>query len=434
HSCKSKHMLVVSRKLSGLSDLLFNRRSREQEQLEWKHKYTRLEPGKVSPRLPVPKHIIKPPYVDAKSMPEVANEIQLHDAEGIACMRASGQLAARVLDYAGTLVKPGVTTDEIDRAVHEMIIDARAYPSPLGYVGFPKNNSFAGKPDFCLEQRENISHIMPGGVGIIGPDYWEKAKSCTEKYPLPWDGPFLENKGFSAMGKIEAQAGTIPLPGKPDFWSGAAGKHIRTLCPEEVAIRGPDYWEKAKSCTEKPLRGWTHFWKTKDLSCNGKNRSRRQGIHYRCFTKEKEFLSMSNTLHISSESEELSRSTPVLKKSGQVRRKRIIQTKIDKAMAKKDEKESTTELCITSKFVATEDTDLGSKPLAELIDRSKQKRLHSCMQQKLHSCAQIKSSGIIRVEVFPSTVQLPEFVMQVQIHIQMQMQMQIHMQIQIQIS
>jgi methionyl aminopeptidase len=38
-------------------------------------------------------------------------------------MRAAGRLAARVLDFAGTLVRPGTTTDQIDKAVHKMIID-----------------------------------------------------------------------------------------------------------------------------------------------------------------------------------------------------------------------------------------------------------------------------------------------------------------------
>ena len=42
---------------------------------------------------------------------------QIHDAEGIERMRASGLLAAQVLDYAESLVKPGVTTDFIDRKV-----------------------------------------------------------------------------------------------------------------------------------------------------------------------------------------------------------------------------------------------------------------------------------------------------------------------------
>ena len=48
-------------------------------------------------------------------------------------MRASCNLAARVLQHAGSLVKPGVTTDEIDKAVHDMIIANNAYPSPLNY-------------------------------------------------------------------------------------------------------------------------------------------------------------------------------------------------------------------------------------------------------------------------------------------------------------
>ncbi len=50
-------------------------------------------------------------------------------------MRASGRLAARVLEYAGSLVRPGLTTDEIDKAVHAMIVEAGAYPSPLNYGG-----------------------------------------------------------------------------------------------------------------------------------------------------------------------------------------------------------------------------------------------------------------------------------------------------------
>ncbi|GLJ39728.1 hypothetical protein SUGI_0812090 [Cryptomeria japonica] len=153
NSCKSKHLLVVSRKLSGLADLLFNRRSREQEQLEWRHTHTRLKPGKLSPPLPVPDHILKPPYVDSNFVPEVAYGTQIHDAEGISRMRASGQLASRVLDYAGTLVKPGVTTDEIDRAVHQMTIGAGAYPSPLDYGGFLKS--------VCTSVNECICHGIP---------------------------------------------------------------------------------------------------------------------------------------------------------------------------------------------------------------------------------------------------------------------------------
>lgn len=112
-----------------------------------------LKRGKVSPRLPVPDHIKKPPYVGTYKLPELSSEFQIHDSEGVARMRAAGELAARVLEYAGTLVRPSVTTDEIDKAVHQMIMDAGAYPSPLGYGRFPKS--------VCTSVNEVMCHGIP---------------------------------------------------------------------------------------------------------------------------------------------------------------------------------------------------------------------------------------------------------------------------------
>ena len=114
-------------------------------------------------------------------------------------MRASGKLAAQVLEFAGTLVRPGITTDEIDKAVsqsspppnhyhgsvfetiahssqdskltrtinsnvcvflspwpekvHKMILDNKAYPSPLNYGGFPKS--------VCTSVNECVCHGIP---------------------------------------------------------------------------------------------------------------------------------------------------------------------------------------------------------------------------------------------------------------------------------
>lgn len=50
-------------------------------------------------------------------------------------MRKVTVIGRKILDFAGTLVKPGVTTDEIDKLIHEAIISENAYPSPLGYKG-----------------------------------------------------------------------------------------------------------------------------------------------------------------------------------------------------------------------------------------------------------------------------------------------------------
>lgn len=49
--------------------------------------------------------------------------------------------------------QPGIMTDDIDQAVHQMIIDNGAYPSPLGYGGFPKS--------VCTSVNECICHGIP---------------------------------------------------------------------------------------------------------------------------------------------------------------------------------------------------------------------------------------------------------------------------------
>lgn len=64
-----------------------------------------LKRGKVSACLPVPDHIQKPHYVISTLLPEISSEYQIHNAEGIARMRAACKLASQVLDYAGTLVR-----------------------------------------------------------------------------------------------------------------------------------------------------------------------------------------------------------------------------------------------------------------------------------------------------------------------------------------
>lgn len=68
-------------------------------------KRKRLRPGKVSPRRQVPKNIPRPPYVNSMIPAGLVSGPQVHDKKGIECMRASGRLAAQVLQYAGTLVK-----------------------------------------------------------------------------------------------------------------------------------------------------------------------------------------------------------------------------------------------------------------------------------------------------------------------------------------
>ena len=64
-----------------------------------------------------------------------------------------GQLGRAALDLGHKAVKVGVTTDEIDKIVHQFIISNKAYPSPLNYYKFPKS--------ICTSVNEVICHVIP---------------------------------------------------------------------------------------------------------------------------------------------------------------------------------------------------------------------------------------------------------------------------------
>ncbi len=68
-------------------------------------------------------------------------------------MRVACRLAAQALQEAGKAIAPDVTTDEVDRVAHEFLCDHGAYPSTLGYKGFPKS--------LCTSVNEVICHGIP---------------------------------------------------------------------------------------------------------------------------------------------------------------------------------------------------------------------------------------------------------------------------------
>ena len=111
-----------------------------------------LVPGVVSPRRPVPAHIVRPEYVD-KPMPAPYKGSYVQDAETIERMRVAGNLAARAMAAVAAHIAPGVTTDELDRIGHEFLCDHNAYPSTLGYRHFPKS--------LCTSINEVICHGIP---------------------------------------------------------------------------------------------------------------------------------------------------------------------------------------------------------------------------------------------------------------------------------
>ncbi|WP_275628948.1 type I methionyl aminopeptidase [Pseudomonas sp. 273] len=79
--------------------------------------------------------------------------VTIKTPEDIEKMRIAGRLAAEVLEMIGEHVKPGVTTDELDRICHDYIVNVQqAIPAPLNYKGFPKS--------ICT----SINHVVCHGI------------------------------------------------------------------------------------------------------------------------------------------------------------------------------------------------------------------------------------------------------------------------------
>ena len=80
--------------------------------------------------------------------------IRLYAQEDFAGMRAAGRVCAEILDMIGGHVSPGVTTGELDRIIHEAILDAGAVPATVGYRGYTKAS--------CISINHVVCHGIPG--------------------------------------------------------------------------------------------------------------------------------------------------------------------------------------------------------------------------------------------------------------------------------
>jgi methionyl aminopeptidase len=118
---------------------------------------TLLHPGRLSPIRPVPANIQRPEYVGKKA-PKLG-ERDIKDAGTIARMRVAGRLGAQALEEVGRHVRPGVTTDYLDQVGHDFLVSHGAYPSTLGYRGYPKS--------LCTSLNEVICHGIPDDT-VIG--------------------------------------------------------------------------------------------------------------------------------------------------------------------------------------------------------------------------------------------------------------------------
>jgi len=123
-----------------------------------------LRPALLSPKREMPASICRPDYADESEGVSYTeqrdrannNAIRIYGPKELDCengLRHACAMGREVLDAAGKALRPGVTTDEIDRIVHEACIERDVYPSPLNYYNFPKS--------VCTSVNEVICHGIP---------------------------------------------------------------------------------------------------------------------------------------------------------------------------------------------------------------------------------------------------------------------------------
>ena len=106
----------------------------------------------------MPDNIKKPDYANS-GQPNMAKQnisdkmIPIFSPEDIELMRQTNKIGRAALDIGHKAIAVGVTTEEIDKIVHDFIIENEAYPSPLNYYGFPRS--------CCTSVNEVICHGIP---------------------------------------------------------------------------------------------------------------------------------------------------------------------------------------------------------------------------------------------------------------------------------
>ncbi len=95
----------------------------------------------------------------SSTYPKNKDGIPIHDAAAFESMRRAGRLAAETLDMITDHVKPGVTTESLDKLCYDFITQHGATPAPLNYKGFPKS--------ICTSVNHVVCHGIPADDKIL---------------------------------------------------------------------------------------------------------------------------------------------------------------------------------------------------------------------------------------------------------------------------
>ena len=176
--------------------------------------------------------------------------ISLKSQREIEAMRRAGRLTAQARALAGSMIRPGVTTHEIDRAVRRFIESHGAKPSFLGYGGFPASA--------CISINEEVIHGIPGPRKLkegdivsvdVGAYIGGFHGDCAATYPC---------------GQVSEEALRLIQVTQQSFWEGikmarrgcrvSSGRRFRSMWSPSATPSSGTLWamEWAPECTSPP--------------------------------------------------------------------------------------------------------------------------------------------------------------------------------------
>lgn len=121
-------------------------------------------------------------------------------------MRVAGRISAQALQVGGEAVKPGVTTAQIDKAIHKFIKSQNANPSFLGYGGFPASA--------CISVNNEVIHGIPGSRVI------QEGDIVSIDVGAYYQGFHGDNAATFAAGKISPEAQQLLDETKASLYKG----------------------------------------------------------------------------------------------------------------------------------------------------------------------------------------------------------------------
>ena len=127
----------------------------------------------------------------------------------IELMRRAGKITAAARALAGEMVKPGVTTREIDKAVFHFIRSQGAEPSFLNYNGYPAS--------VCVSVNDEVVHGIPSKKRHL-----REGDIVSCDLVVEYDGYMADAARTYAVGKISPEAKHLIETAERAFWNGIA--------------------------------------------------------------------------------------------------------------------------------------------------------------------------------------------------------------------